>query len=164
MSSSIPICSRSLHSGLPCRTADFGLEQSGCIANAEPRGLPDRIRHPMAQDRPNGFHATQVWIYIGVALFLVALLVSAMVVRELRVLHSFQALIYVVVIVLAHRNSPWGYGAGFAVATVWNAMSLFVTHLIQTGVVAFWSSLHTGHVEQLVPMIFARAEFVNVQR
>src|SRR5262245_703656 len=68
----------------------------------------------------------------------------------------------VAVIVLARRNSAWGFGAGFAIAIVWNGLSLFVTHLMQAGAVAFWSSLRTGHVEQLVPMMVAlreRAQF-----
>lgn len=104
-------------------------------------------------DPLNGPHSAQVWTYIGAALFLVALLVSAIVVPQLRLLHSFQALIYLAVIVLARRNSPWGYGAGFAIAIVWNGMSLFVTHLMQAGAVAFWSSLRTGHVQELVPMM-----------
>jgi hypothetical protein len=107
----------------------------------------------MKDGRSNGFYSTQVWIYLGAALFLLALLVSAIRVPDLRILHFFQALIYIAVIVLAHRNSPWGYGAGFAMATVWNGIGLFVTHLIQSGAVAFWSSLRTGHVQQLVPMM-----------
>jgi hypothetical protein len=107
----------------------------------------------MKDGRSNGFYSTQVWIYLGAALFLVALLVSAILVPDLRILHFFQALIYIAVIVLAHRNSPWGYGAGVAIATVWNGIGLFVTHLIQAGAVAFWSSLRTGHVQQLVPMM-----------
>ena len=109
----------------------------------------------MKDGRPNGFYSTQLWTYLGAALFLVALLVSAIVVPELRLLHLMQALIYVAVIVLARRNSAWGFGAGFAIAIVWNGLSLFVTHLMQAGAVAFWSSLHTGHVEQLVPMMVA---------
>lgn len=104
-------------------------------------------------DRLNGPHSAQAWTYVGATLFLVALLVSAIVIPELRLLHSFQALIYIAVIVLARRNSPWGYGAGFAIAIVWNGMNLFVTHLIQAGAVAIWSSLRTGHVQQLVPMM-----------
>jgi len=106
----------------------------------------------MREAPPNGLRSTQVWIYIGAALFLLALLLSAVLVPDLRILHSFQALIYVAVVVLARRNSAWGYGAGFAFGIVWNGMSLFITHLIQTGAVAFWLSLRTGHVEQLVPM------------
>ena len=94
-----------------------------------------------------------MWVYVGATLFLVALLVSAIVDPELRVLHCFQALIYVAVIVLARRNSPWGYGAGFAIAIVWNGMNFFGPHLIQAGAVAFWSWLRTGHAQQLVPMM-----------
>lgn len=94
-----------------------------------------------------------MWVYIGATLFLVALLVSAIVDPELRVLHCFQALIYVAVIVLARRNSPWGYGAGFAIAIVWNGMNFFGPHLIQAGAVALWSWLRTGHAQQLVPMM-----------
>jgi len=107
----------------------------------------------MKNGRPNDLNAVQVWIYLGAVLFLVALLVSAILVPELRVLQAFQALIYVAVIVLARRKSSWGYGAGFAVAIVWNAMSLFVTHLMQTGAIAFWSWLRTGHAAQPVPMM-----------
>lgn len=106
----------------------------------------------MRESPSNGLRSTQVWIYIGAALSLLALLLSAVLVPDLRILHSFQALIYVAVVVLARRNSAWGYGAGFAIAIVWNGMSLFITHLIQAGAVAFWLSLRTGHVEQLVPM------------
>jgi hypothetical protein len=104
-------------------------------------------------DPLNGPRSAQVWTYIGATLFLVALLVSAIVIPDLRLLHSFQALIYFAVIILARRNSPWGYGAGFAIAIFWNGMNLFVTHLIQAGAVAFWSSLRSGHVLQLVPMM-----------
>ena len=101
----------------------------------------------------NGFDSAKIWTQIGAALFLVALLGSAIVAPELRLLHSFQALIYIAVIILARWNSPWGYGAGFAVAVVWNAMSLFVTHLIQTGALALLALLRTGHSEQIVPMM-----------
>src|SRR5215475_14165232 len=76
----------------------------------------------MKDSRPNGFYSTQVWIYLGATLFLVALLVSAIVVPELRLLHLMQALIYVAVIVLARRNSPWGFGAGFAISIVWTGL------------------------------------------
>jgi hypothetical protein len=86
--------------------------------------------------RLNGPNSAQAWTYIGATLFLSALLVSAIVIPGLRLLHSFQALIYIAVIVLARRNSPWGYGAGFAIAIVWNGMNLFVTHLIQVGAAA----------------------------
>jgi len=101
---------------------------------------------------PNALRSTQVWIYIGATIFLAALLLSAVLVPDLRILHSLQALIYVAVVVLVRRNSAWGYGAGFSVAILWNVMGLFVTHLIQTGAIAFWLLLRTGHAEQFVPM------------
>ncbi len=102
-------------------------------------------------DRLNGPRSAQLWTYIGAALFLVALLGSAMAIPGLRILHSFQALLYIAVVVLARRNSPWGYGAGFAIAIVWNGIEL-VAHIMQADAVAVWSSLRTGRVPPLVPM------------
>ena len=107
----------------------------------------------MSDTRLNGICSTSLWIDIGAAAFLVALIVSAVVVPELRLLHFFQALIYIAVMILAHRNSSWGYGAGFAIGIAWNALNLFITHLMLVGAVAFWDSLRHGHVEQLVPMM-----------
>ena len=102
-------------------------------------------------DRLNGLHSTQLWTYIGATLFLVALLGSAIADPELRILHSFQALIYIAVIFLARRNSPWGYGAGFAVAIVWNVLESL--HPLPADAVAIWSSLRIGHAPQLLPMM-----------
>lgn len=102
-------------------------------------------------DRRNGPHSAQLWTYAGAALFLVALLGSAIAIPGLRILHSFQALIYIAVVVLARRNSSWGYGAGFAIAMVWNGMEL-VAHIMQADAVAVWSSLRIGHVPPVVPM------------
>lgn len=107
----------------------------------------------MSNSRLNGAQSTRLWIDIGATLFLVALTVSAVIVPELRLLHFFQALIYIAVVILARRNSPWGFGAGFAIGMVWNALNLFVTHLMLTGAVAFWSLLRHGHTEQLVPIM-----------
>jgi uncharacterized membrane protein len=104
---------------------------------------------------PNNSVSTQVWIGVGAALFLVALTVSAIIVPGLRLLHLLQALIYFAVILLARRNSAWGFGAGFTIAVVWNSFNLFVTHLMQVGAIAFWSSLRVGHIEQPVPMMVA---------
>ncbi len=113
------------------------------------------VQEAMNVDKPTELSSTRAWIDVGASLFLVALAVSALVVPELRLLHLLQALIYVAVIILAHRNSAWGFGAGFAIGIVWNSLSLFVTHLMQVGAVAFWTSVHTGHIEQLVPMMVA---------
>jgi hypothetical protein len=93
------------------------------------------------------------WISIGSALFLIALTVSALVVPQLRLLHFLQAFIYVAVVVLAGRNSVWGYGVGVTIAVAWNSLNLFVTHLMQAGAIAFWSLLRTGQVRRLDTMM-----------
>jgi len=85
-----------------------------------------------------------VAIPIGVGLFILALTLSAFFVPQLRILHVFQSLIYVAVIVLTWRNSPWGFGIGVIVPTAWNCLNLFVTHLFQKGAVQFWSLVRTG--------------------
>jgi hypothetical protein len=67
----------------------------------------------MRQSPVSGSLLTRVSIAIGVGIFILALTVSAYLVPQLRILHFFQALIYVAVIVLTRRNSPWGFGVGF---------------------------------------------------
>ena len=95
--------------------------------------------------------ATRVWIPIAAALFTVALVVSAVVLPELRLLHVLQALIYLAIVTLARRNSMWAIGAGLTIAVVWNGLNLFITHNMQTGVTLFWSLLRTGHVPEVGP-------------
>lgn len=96
---------------------------------------------------------TRVWIPIGSGLFLVALAVSAIVVPELRLLHFLQALIYVVVVLLARRNSTWAFGAGFTIAAVWNCLETFGPHLMRAGAVMIWSFLQTGQVQHVETMM-----------
>jgi hypothetical protein len=63
--------------------------------------------HPVAASR-----WVHVSILVGVGLFILALTLSAVFVPQLRLLHLFQAVIYVVVIILTRQNSAWGFGAG----------------------------------------------------
>src|SRR5262245_18204703 len=104
----------------------------------------------MGRDSANWLKATRVWIPVGDALFTVALIGSAVVVPELRLLHLLQGLIYVAVVILARRNSMWGVGAGVAIAVVWNSLNLFVTHNMQRGAAVFWSFLRTGEMRDLL--------------
>ncbi len=99
------------------------------------------------------YSLTRIWIPTGAALFIIALIVSAMVVPQLRLLHFLQAFIYVAVIILARRNSAWGFGAGVAVPVVWNSLQLFITHNMVGGAIAFWSFLHTGHSRRVDTMM-----------
>ena len=96
---------------------------------------------------------TRISVSIGVGGFLLALAISALLVPELRLLHLFQALIYLVVFVLARRKSAWGFGAGVFISIAWNYISLFVTHLFQAGAEQLWSFLRTGHMSQPVPFL-----------
>ena len=102
----------------------------------------------MRQNAVGGSRWIRVSISIGVGLFIFALAVSAFFVPQLRLLHVFQALIYVAVIVLTRRNSPWGFGIGVIIPTAWNCLNLFVTHLFQKGAVLFWSLVRTGDVSR----------------
>ena len=104
-------------------------------------------------------------ISIGVGFFIFALAVSAFFVPRLRLLHVFQTLIYVAVMVLTRRNSPWGFGIGVIIPTAWNCLNLFVTHLFQKGAVQFWSLVRTGHVsrpETMMVMVGGVAHFLLI--
>jgi len=94
-----------------------------------------------------------VSILLGTGIFLLALAVSAASVLQLRLLHVFQALIYLVVIFLTRRNSAWGFGAGVVIATAWNILNLFVTHLFYAGAGQLWILLHGGKVTRLDTMM-----------
>ena len=107
----------------------------------------------MNRERAAGSSSTRVWIPVGCVLFVIALIVSALVVPELRLLHVLQALVYVAVVILARRNSPWGFGAGVTIAVAWNSLNLFITHLAQAGAVAFWHFVTTGEVRRLDTMM-----------
>ncbi len=65
---------------------------------------------------------------------------------QLRLLHLFQALIYLAVIALTRRNSPWGFGIGVIIPVSWNCLNLFVTHNFEAGAEQFWSLVRTGHM------------------
>jgi hypothetical protein len=107
----------------------------------------------MRQDPAGSPRWIRVSIPIGVGLFIVALTLSAVLVPQLRLLHFLQALIYVAIIVLTRRNSPWGFGIGVIIPTAWNCLNLFVTHLFQVGAMQFWTLVHTGHVSRREPML-----------
>lgn len=96
---------------------------------------------------------------------IVALALAAVFEPALLVLHAFQAVIYVVVMILAGRGSPWGYGAGCIFAVFWNWTNLVHTTLITTSMSELRRTLQTGEVtqpEQLVAAIAATAHFVLI--
>jgi len=123
------------------------------------------VRTGMRRDWANRSVWTRVWIPIGVGGFVLALTLSAVVIPQLRLLHLFQALIYVAVIELTRRNSPWGFGIGVIIPAAWNCLSLFVTHLIQAGAGELLSLARTGHVSRpdtLMVLIGGVAHFLLI--
>jgi hypothetical protein len=119
----------------------------------------------MRQNPAGSSRWTRLSIAIGAGLFIVCLALSAVIVPQLRLLHIFQALIYVAVIVLTRQNSPWGFGIGVVIPVAWNCLNLFVTHLFEAGAVQFWSLVRTGHVSRpdtLLVMIGSMAHFLLI--
>jgi hypothetical protein len=64
-------------------------------------------------------------------------------------LRTFQALIYLAVILLARRNSAWGFGAGTPIAVAWNSIEWLGPHLIQAGARELWTFLGSGQIRRL---------------
>lgn len=87
-----------------------------------------------------------VIIVVGSAMFVFGLAVSAIFSPEWRVLHVFQALIYVAVVVLTWRKHPAGFGAGLAVALFWNI--LLITNGARDVVQEVQRLIRTGHPQR----------------
>lgn len=107
---------------------------------------------PVGGSGPNQVRASYwspAWIPIGAGLFIFALVGSAVAVPQLRLLHAFQALIYVAVILLARRNNALGLGAGTTIAVAWNSIEWLGPRLIQAGAHELWTFLGTGHIRRL---------------
>jgi len=114
---------------------------------------------------PEGARWPLIAIQAGAGLFIVALAVSALVDPSVWLLHTLQALIYVAVIVLARRESAWGFGAGFTIALLWNSVNLFVTGFIGAGVDALQAALRTGHLAEpglLLVLVGACGHFLMI--
>jgi hypothetical protein len=104
-------------------------------------------------------------IVVGAGLFMFALFLSAVFEPSIRVLHALQALIYVAVVMLSRRNSPWGYGAGVVVSAFWNYINLFVNTFIRNGVEQLIGLLQTGRIarpDQFLALIAATGHFVLI--
>ena len=96
---------------------------------------------------------------------MLALLGSAIVIPSLRLLHLLQAIIYVAILLLTRRDNPWGFGAAVFIATAWNGLNLFVTHLFTTGAGLFWAFIRTGQVSRpdtLMVFIASLAHFLLI--
>jgi hypothetical protein len=106
------------------------------------------------------------WLIIASSVvFILVLALSAVYDPSIRVLHVFQAFIYVAVIILAARRSAWGYGAGCLIAAFWNWMNLVHTTFIANGMRELLRALQTGEIQrpdQLIAVLAATAHFVLI--
>ena len=106
------------------------------------------------------------WLIIGSCLvFLFILALSAVYDRSIRVLHFFQALIYVAIVILALRKSAWGYGAGCFIAALWNWTNIVHTTFVVNGLRELAHALQTGRVsrpDQLIAVFAAATHFALI--
>lgn len=104
-------------------------------------------------------------IRVGAGFFILALFLSALFDPRIRLLHVLQALIYITIIILTARNSSFGFGAGCAIALLWNYTNLFVTSFIAEGLRFLWLFVQTGrlkHPDLLVAVIASAGHFLMI--
>ncbi len=92
-------------------------------------------------------------IHVGASMFIVALAASVFFDPSIWVLHAVQALIYVAVMVLVQRENPLGFGAGLAIALLWNGANLFATGFVAAGLHTLQTVLSTGHLSRPVLLL-----------
>jgi hypothetical protein len=100
-------------------------------------------------------------IVVGSAIFVFGLAVAAIFAPQWRVLHVLQALIYVAVVVLARRNSAWGFGAGVFIAAFWNGLMLFRSPIGLQAVAGIGALMHGGPAPRADVMLQAFAACGN---
>lgn len=106
-----------------------------------------------------------VTIQAGAALFIVALAASLLFEPSVWLLHTLQALIYVGVILLVRQDSDWGFGAGFAIAMLWNSANLFATGFIRGGIDVLLQLPRTEHFAKpglLLVLVGAAGHFLMI--
>jgi hypothetical protein len=106
---------------------------------------------------------TPEWLVLtGGCVFILVLIVSAVFEADIRWLHFFQSLMYVVAIVLTLRGSAWGYFIGFSIAVFWDYGNLAVTTFLANGVAELLRWIQTGHVARPDQMIAIPAWLGNL--
>jgi hypothetical protein len=89
------------------------------------------------------------WTIVAECLaFILILAVSAYWEPDIRLLHFFQAFIYVAVIGLSLQHNRWGYFIGISIAAFWNAANIFATTFLRAGLSQLGELLTTGHVSR----------------
>ena len=108
------------------------------------------------------FGAPEWLIFIGSALFILVLGVSAYWEPDIRWLHFFQTGMYIATIGLSLRGSCWGYFIGISAAGLWDYANFFVTTFFFRGLRQLSQWVHTGHMARPDLLIAVPAWFSNL--
>ena len=87
-------------------------------------------------------------ILFSAALFVIALIISAIADSSIRVLHMFEALPYIAAPLLCRAKPKMGYMAAFACGAFWIWTAGFLTTFIRNGFERIMMLLQTGHVDR----------------
>jgi hypothetical protein len=98
------------------------------------------------------FGGPELLTLVGGAGFIFVLALSAYWEQDIRLLHFFQAWMYLAVIALAFRQSRWGYFIGISTAGLWNYTNLFATTFFFNGPEQLAAWTRSGHLAR--PDIF----------
>jgi hypothetical protein len=108
------------------------------------------------------FGAPEWLILVGAVGFILVLGISAYWEPDIRVLHFFQAWMYLATIILGFRHSRWGYFIGVSAAGFWNYVNLFVVTFFFNGLQQAGVWLRTGHLARPDLLIAVPAWFSNL--
>jgi len=108
------------------------------------------------------FGAPQWMILLGAGGFVLALGISAYWEPAIRILHFFQAWMYIATVALSFLGSRWGYFIGVSAAGFWNYLTLFVIGFFPNGLEQTVMWMHTGHLARPDIFIAVPAWFSNL--
>src|SRR5579864_369446 len=100
-------------------------------------------------------------ILIGASFFIIVLTMSAIWEADIRWLHFFQALMYVVTIALSLRRKRWGYFIGISAAGLWDYANIVATTFFFNGLQQLSEWIRTGHLAHPDLLIAVPAWFSN---
>jgi hypothetical protein len=98
------------------------------------------------------FGGPELLTLVGGAGFIFVLALSAYWEQDIRLLHFFQAWMYLAAIALALRQSRWGHFIGISTACFWNYTNLFATTFFLNGLEQLAAWTRSGHLAR--PDIF----------
>jgi hypothetical protein len=100
------------------------------------------------------------WCIVALStIFIVILILSGYFERDVFVLHLFQSLIYVAIIVLSFKHNKWGYGIGISIAVLWNTFNSFSGFVFVAGTRQWSNFLNTGRITNPVDLLALPAYF-----